>query len=442
MSIVFSQALRRTFSIPVRLIGSVMLIAGVFVVFAPHFLSAATPAELRAQIEEHNKKIEALEKDIAQFQSQLNQVGKEKQTLTSALNQLDLSRKKITSSVSLAQNQIDGKTLEIEELERDIGTKQLSIESGQSGLAESIRRMNEAETQSLVLMVLGADSLAAFWNDASTLAQFQSSLNDQINALETVKVSLETTKAASVRKQAELIAHKNELRTQQRALDVNRQEQQSLLNETKNKESNYQKLLAEKQAAKAQFEKALQDFEAELQYTLDPSSIPTSGSVFRWPLDSVRITQYFGNTAFAQSGAYNGSGHNGIDLAASIGTPLKAALAGTVQGTGNTDAYKGCYSYGKWVLIRHANGLSTLYAHMSDINVSVGQQVSTGQLIGYTGYTGYATGPHLHFTVYASNAVQIVKLGSVKTRTNCAEASIPVAALNAYLNPIEYLPAR
>jgi murein DD-endopeptidase MepM/ murein hydrolase activator NlpD len=161
-------------------------------------------------------------------------------------------------------------------------------------------------------------------------------------------------------------------------------------------------------------------------------------------LESVRITQYFGNTPFAASGAYNGKGHNGIDLAASIGTPVHASLAGVVRGTGNTDATKGCYSFGKWVYIQHANGLGTIYAHLSEIDVSQGQQVSTGQLLGYSGETGYATGPHLHFGVYVDSATKIIKLGeATQSKTPCANVTMPVpTSIQGYLNPLNYLPGQ
>ena len=175
---------------------------------------------------------------------------------------------------------------------------------------------------------------------------------------------------------------------------------------------------------------------------LNPSEIPTVGKgILRWPVDNVRVTQYFGNTAFAASGAYNGKGHNGIDLGISIGTPLKAALSGIVLGTGNTDATRGCYSFGKWVMIRHNNGLSTMYAHLSDIKVTEGQSVATGQLIGYSGDTGYATGPHLHFGVYVTSVTEIIRLGSATNRTSaCSNVVMPVPrSQSGYLNPLNYL---
>ncbi len=146
------------------------------------------------------------------------------------------------------------------------------------------------------------------------------------------------------------------------------------------------------------------------------------------------ITQYFGNTAFSRTAAYKGQGHNGIDLRASVGTPVKAALTGTVQEI-NLGTAPNC-QYGKWVLIKHNNGLTTLYAHLSSISVVPGQAVSTGQLIGYSGQTGYATGPHLHFTVYVSSGVTF-------TQYKCnsgASVKLPISPFNGYLNPINYLP--
>ncbi len=108
--------------------------------------------------------------------------------------------------------------------------------------------------------------------------------------------------------------------------------------------------------------------------------------------------------------------------------------------TGNTDAVPGCYSFGKWVLIKHNNGLATLYAHLSSIGVTKGQTLATGDVVGNSGMTGYATGPHLHFAVYASQAVSIMSLAEYRGATSpCATAKMPVAPKEAYLNPMSYL---
>jgi murein DD-endopeptidase MepM/ murein hydrolase activator NlpD len=91
-------------------------------------------------------------------------------------------------------------------------------------------------------------------------------------------------------------------------------------------------------------------------------------------------------------------------------------------------------------MIKHANGLDTMYAHLSEIDVSKGDTLNTGDVLGYSGMTGYATGPHLHFGVYASAGVQILTLNQFRGAvTPCANATMPVAPNNAYLNPMSYL---
>lgn len=89
-------------------------------------------------------------------------------------------------------------------------------------------------------------------------------------------------------------------------------------------------------------------------------------------------------------------GHNGVDWANVLGTPIMAAAGGKVI-IARSGGWNG--GYGTYVVISHANGMQTLYAHMSALEVSVGDQVSQGQTIGLMGETGEATGVHLHFEV-------------------------------------------
>ena len=85
--------------------------------------------------------------------------------------------------------------------------------------------------------------------------------------------------------------------------------------------------------------------------------------------------------------------HNGVDFAASTGTPVKAAEAGTVAVAGTRGGY------GTTVILDHDNGLATLYGHLSRLAVDEGAKVARGAVVGYVGSTGFSTGPHLHFEV-------------------------------------------
>tara|TARA_B100000745_G_scaffold292473_1_gene233364 strand:+ start:23417 stop:24697 length:1281 start_codon:yes stop_codon:yes gene_type:complete len=411
------------------------------IITVPWYTRAQSATAIQEKIANQQTEIEALEGEIKQYEAQLTEIGKEKQTLEGAVRELDISRRKVSANISIAQKKINATASTISELDADIKNKEDLIGKNQKALAETIRTMNEVETGSFIETMLSADDISTFWSDIDTIQKFQVVVRNEVEVLSEQKKVLEVVKVEKQIQKGELVTQKTQLSTQQRSLDINRDAKNKLLEETENRESTYQELLETKQKAKEEFEAQLRSFEAELQYILDPTSIPPAGKgVFMWPVSNVRITQYFGNTKFAKSGAYNGSGHNGVDMGVPIGTPVMAVLSGNVRATGNTDAYPGCYSYGKWVLIEHVNGLTTLYAHLSDIAVTPGEPVATGQVIAYSGNSGFSTGPHLHLTTYASDAVEVVRLGDVKARTSCADAKVPVSSWSGYLNPIDYLP--
>ena len=127
----------------------------------------------------------------------------------------------------------------------------------------------------------------------------------------------------------------------------------------------------------------------------DSTRIPTG--TLQWPLPVAgTITSQFGHRVDPITGEV--SSHTGTDIACAEGTPILAAADGTVTVANGLDSWGG--SYGYYIQIDHGDGLETLYAHCSSICVTTGQQVQTGQVIGYVGHTGRATGNHLHFEVH------------------------------------------
>jgi murein DD-endopeptidase MepM/ murein hydrolase activator NlpD len=121
---------------------------------------------------------------------------------------------------------------------------------------------------------------------------------------------------------------------------------------------------------------------------------------------------YFGNPVPGAVLTQRIHGWNGIDLGAARGTPIYAAADGLVIVSRNNGAWNG--GYGNYAVISHPKGTQTLYSHMSRSIVSVGQSVARGQLIGYVGATGQATGAHLHFEVRgAANPFAFCPLGAV-----------------------------
>ncbi len=130
--------------------------------------------------------------------------------------------------------------------------------------------------------------------------------------------------------------------------------------------------------------------EAAANNTTPPTNPAVTGS-YQWPATSTYITSKYGNRVHPIFGTKKF--HSGVDVGAGAGTNVTAADGGTVS----VATYSS--SYGNYVMIYHADGTSTLYAHMSALAVSQGQTVNKGDVLGYVGDTGWVNGPHLHFEV-------------------------------------------
>ena len=403
--------------------------------------TAPNAADLQTQIDQSAQQINQLKQEISQLQGQLDTTSKQKQTLQTAVTSLDLNIKKLTATITLTNAQIAQKDKQIRVLSGSISTTTGKISQAHVEIGHLLSELSELDAQPFALSLLGGKTLSSFFDSATTLESMRTNLGDKIQKLSLLKASLQTNKSSTEGQRRELASLQQTLSQQKQSLAIALQTQAQLLKTTKNQESVYQAQIAQKKAQQAKFEQDLLNFEAQLDLKVAKGSLPPSGSgVLQWPLDSIRITQYFGNTSFSTANPqiYNGHGHTGMDFAASPGTPIKAARGGVVLGTGNTDTTCSGASYGKWVFIKHDNGLSTLYAHLSVISASTGQSVSQGQVVGYSGSTGYATGPHLHFGVYASSGSEITSFAS----KSCSGKTytMPVGDISAYLNPLSYLP--
>lgn len=393
---------------------------------------AQSTDDIQAQIERNAAEVEKLKAEISRLQNELNKTNAEKHTLQTAIRSLDLNIQKLEKNISLTEAQIRAKDQEISAISGDISEASDSIDNAREQIAGSLRELSQWDKRPLVLSLLGGASLSSIFDDVDTMESLRSSLQNRIEDLASLKVGLQVDKSAAESKRRELAALNQRLTGEKKGLAVAREEQHKLLAETKNRESAYQAQIAQKQAEQAQFERALFELASQLQGDISGAPAPRKG-ILRWPLDNVFVTQQFGKTVDSTR-LYQSGTHDGIDLRAAIGTPVKAALTGTVFEI-NQGAVPYC-QYGKWVLIKHDNGLATLYAHLSNITVGKGQRVGTGEVVGFAGNTGYSIGPHLHLTVYAAEAVSLKQYTCKSGKT----VSIPIAPIKAYLNPLSYLP--
>jgi len=413
-------------------------VCGIFIIPVFHNLAYADLADtLRDKIQSTSDQIKQLEAEIATYEKSLGQTAEKANSLKNELNALNLSKSKLETELKLTNKNLEKTTTTIATIADQIRDTEAKISLKRTVMASSLKDIRIAESMSLIENFLSSNSITEVSNYLEQVEKINSSISDNIKQLNALDIKLGGQKNDQEEKKVELKKLQSELTGQQKAVADTAKQKDKLLTDTKNTEAEYKRILDEKVSLRAAFEKDLFKFESELKIAIDPKKLPSQKTgALSWPLESIYLTQQFGKTT--SSGRLYASGtHNGVDFRATDGTKVKAVLSGIVTDTGNTDLKKSCYSYGKWVLIKHPNGLSSLYAHLSSISVSKGDTVTTGDVIAYSGRTGYVTGPHLHLTIIATEGLRVMP---IPTATPCNGVLIPIASPEAFLDPLLYLP--
>lgn len=392
--------------------------------------NAQTISELKKQIDERSKDIEKLEAEIKEYQENIEEAETSAKTLQGEIKRLDAAIKNLNAKVSLTQQKIAKKELEIKGLGIDINDTEILINTRRQELKSAIELLDKIELEDPISKFFKYQSLSDFFSELEKLEALEAGIRAVHSRLIALKLDLETKKGEAESARQDLKKLKNDLTAQLELQKDSKTEKANLLKITKNQEALYQKLLKEREQKRAAIYEEIRKIETELRKKIDLASLPQFGKgVLGLPIDRGVLTQEFGQTSFAKNTDVYGNGfHNGVDFRASQGTPIKAAESGRVKAIGNTDSICPRGSYGKWIVIEHQNKLTTLYAHLSLIRVNVGQTVQRGDIIGYSGNTGYTTGPHLHFTVYDARTVEL------RQSRVCG-----ILPYGGYLDPLNYL---
>ena len=413
-------------------------------------IPTASEAELQKQIDQKNEEIKKLEGLAKTFRETIATTQEQAATLKEEIARVNRAIAKLQNDIKLIQERIKLTNLEIKQLSSKIGDAEKDIAGKRKKLAELLRNLAESDQNTPIEILLKNDSFSDFFTEIEASKRLQESIYTNLTALKFLNTRLAKDKSESEVKVTQLKSYAVSLSDKQKLQAIEQQEKKKVLTETQNQEKKYQNLLSENEKKRKALEDEILSFERQLKYTLDPSSLPeVGGGILKWPVpvngDSFNqcgrsvtafLTQCFGNTEFARSGAYAGKGHNGVDFRASSGTEILSAESGVVRAIGDTDSTCRRASYGKWILIDHDNNLSTLYAHNSLVKVSPGTRVSRGEVIAYSGQSGYATGPHLHFSVFAKDAVTV---GKLRSRVCGTVMTLPLSPFSGYLNPLDYL---
>lgn len=415
-----------------------IIISAVLFSLIPGISLALTASEIKQQIKDTNAQIAEIEREIESLSKQITKTVAEKNSLANTIRELNLKRNQLIKERESIQKKINATGLLIQDINNNISSKERSIVLSRQALASSIRDLYRNDNTLLIEKLVAEGNLSSFSREYNNILSVNQDIKNNIYEILGKKEELLASKNEKELEQQNLNNLKRNLVQQEQVIASNQKEKNTLLKQTENKESSYQKLLAEQIKKRDAFEKDLAKYEDQLKFVLNPKKLPQAGTeVLAWPLKNVFITQLFGYTSDSVR-LYRSGTHSGVDFRASVGTEVYAMADGTIIGTGDTDIYCKGASFGKWVFIKYDNGLSSTFGHLSVIYAKTGDRVKAGSLVALSGNTGHTTGPHLHVTVYASDGAKVDKVPSL----SCSGKTfiMPIAATSSYLDPMLYLP--
>ena len=369
---------------------AVMMPASGVAAYSPNDYSDATTQAYEAELERLRREQTELENTLAEIRNNQSNASEYGELLSKQLQRTSDKIEVATEYIEVLKQGISDKRAEIAHEEENITRTYSSI-------LQRMRVTYEQDDETLLEILLSADGIT----DLLSRVERLSSLLDYDNRLkhnyEDAKESLEKAKADLDEKLETQIALEAELEEDIAELEVlikNNDDYIATLES--NEEYAYREHVRRKEEEEL-LEKELDEYIAE---QLRKSEAEYVGGQFGWPLNGATnyvVTCRHGWRTYQIYGYWTTDYHNGIDLRCSIGTEVYAANAGTVV----IATYHA--SYGYYVLIDHGGGYSTLYAHNSKLLVTPGQQVKRGDVISYSGNTGYSSGPHLHFEIRVNN---------------------------------------
>ena len=401
-----------------RSVACALLAAVVFAASLPAY------AVSQSEIDELQKKLDALEQQAQEQQDVINDLTSQKaRFITRKLaldNKIEINRQMIEligEQIKIYDEIIGEKQAELD--------KALEKETAQTELLRSrIRAMEENSSYSYASFIFDSSSVTELLSrigDVNDIMHYDKALEEEYMAaredVESIKKSYE-----EVRHEQELL--QKELDTKQAELDAQVEAAYTMIADIEtlsdDAQAEYDAIAEEEAKAEETLQEAIRKRAAEEAAKNAANNANSGGnsagsggnsggggssgggsatslSNLQWPVPSCTlITSRFGYRVAPTTGA--STYHGGLDIGAGMGASIVAAGAGDVIYAGDNGGY------GKCVMIDHGNGVVTVYAHMSSIGVSYGQYVTAGQYVGAVGSTGVSTGPHCHFEIRINGA--------------------------------------
>ncbi len=334
--------------------------------------------DLQNQLDESNNQLE-------EVQSQLSENLQQIEKLDEKIQQSEEKITKLNDQVTQLQTEISDIQAKLEVAEKNYETQKQVME-------KRLVAIYEAGDTKYIDVLLKSNNISEFLSNYYLITEITSMDQSLLDEVETQKKEIELSKQKLEKNQTSLASA---LQTQTQTSTV--------LQNTKTLRENYIARLSDEEKAKqAQIDEITAQYEAVNNQILElaKQGLDTVyiGGVLAWPVPGyTKITSNYGMRVHPITGQYKL--HTGVDISAPIGANFVAANDGIVTKAEYNTAY------GNMVIIDHGGGISTLYAHGSEILVTVGQTVKRNEAILKVGSTGYSTGPHAHFEVRINGVV-------------------------------------
>ena len=412
-----SNSHRKPWIVVLSLILCVLMLGGLLTSALLTMVGAASSSEIQKTINELKNQAQEIAAQGAALQAELDANASETDSTIDQKSSID-------KQISVTEAEIQNTNALIQQYSLLIAEKQSELEDALERQAEMnetykqrLRAMEETGTISYWSVLFKATSFSDLLSRIDSIHEVAEADQRMLAELEQISLEIQEDRESL---EAELTAQqeaKDALAEQEATLQAQRAEADALLielaaaydnltDEYLANEAEEEALRKEIMEAQAAYEAALSAEEAERLAQQNQNNVAGSGSSsnvtpstsgFVSPLPGGayvtcaygwRIHPIWGDRRF----------HSGVDLAASQGTPIYAVAAGTVTTATYGDAN------GYYVALSHGNGYGSVYCHMTNYIVSVGDSVSQGQVIGYVGSTGWSTGPHLHFEIHVNGS--------------------------------------
>jgi murein DD-endopeptidase MepM/ murein hydrolase activator NlpD len=366
---------------------------------------AAPAADLQSELEAKQSQLEKVEERKGVLTTTIAGYADKIERLTAEVAGIRNREAAVHERLLAKQAELDEAVAELDAAQDRLVRLRTHLKTALVALRERLVAMYETGSPDVVSVIVGSndlDDLAARTEyldrlhgmDEAVVGRVRD-LRDEVKnlvaRLRDTKNTIEAARDAIASEKEALTVARAALQSRQQALVGARADREAALAQISEHEEELDGSVAEIQGKIA----------AQLSETgsmpLPAGPIKGGSGALIWPVDGA-VVSGFGSRTINGSYEY----HPGIDIAVPEGTPIRAAADGTVS-LQQSEAESG--GYGNFTCIDHGGGLSTCYAHQSSFGVSLGQSVSQGAIIGYTGCTGYCFGPHLHFEVRINGSV-------------------------------------